>query len=118
MRFSLLGHRTSGAARAHLEQDFTEDAMSISIKKAALAGLTAVTLAASLCAPASAHDGAAVGAGIAAGILGGAMLGAAAANADHGPVYYDDGPTCWMERRPIYDEDGEFVGRRRVRVCR
>ena len=92
--------------------------MTFPIKKAALAALTAVALTASLSAPASAHDGAAVGAGIAAGILGGAMLGAAAANADRGPVYYEEAPHCWMERRPIYDEDGEFVGRRRVRVCR
>jgi hypothetical protein len=92
--------------------------MTFSLKKSALAALAALTLAAGVSAPASAHDGAAVGAGIAAGILGGAMLGAAAADANRGPAYYDDGPECWMERRPIYDEYGDFVGRRRVRVCR
>ena len=74
--------------------------MTLSIKKTALAALAVLGLAASLT-PASAHDGAAVGAGIAAGILGGAMLGAAAANADRGPVVYEDAPGCWMERRPV-----------------
>jgi hypothetical protein len=92
--------------------------MTLSIKKSMLATLAAVTLATSLSAPASANDGAAVGAGIAAGILGGAMLGAAAAGAvPPAPAYYD-GPECWMERRPMYDEYGNFIGRRRVRVCR
>ncbi|MCW2274656.1 hypothetical protein GJ654_11470 [Rhodoblastus acidophilus] len=92
--------------------------MTLSIKKTALAALAAATLATSLTAPAFANDGAAVGAGIAAGILGGAMLGAAAASAaPPAPAYYE-GPECWMERRPMYDEDGNFIGRRRVRVCR
>jgi hypothetical protein len=44
------------------------------------------------------------------------MLGAAAAGP--GPGYVEDAPDCWMERRPVYDDDGNFVGRRRVRVCR
>ncbi|MCW2284361.1 hypothetical protein M2323_002090 [Rhodoblastus acidophilus] len=92
--------------------------MTLSIKKTALATLAVATLVTSLSAPASANDGAAVGAGIAAGILGGAMIGAAAANAaPPAPVYYD-APECWMERRPMYDEFGNYIGRRRVRVCR
>ena len=37
----------------------------------------------------------------------------------NGP-YYGPGPggDCWLERRPIFDEYGNRVGRRRVRVCR
>jgi hypothetical protein len=93
--------------------------MTLSMKKTALAALTAVALVAGLSQPASAYcPGCWVGPGIAAGVIGGAMIGAAAANANRGPAYYDDGPDCWTERRPIYDEDGNFVGRRRVRVCR
>jgi hypothetical protein len=95
--------------------------MNISMQKTALAALTAFALIAGLAVPASAQHyrgGGDVGAGIAAGILGGAMLGAAAANAGPGPGYVEDAPDCWMERRPVYDDDGNFVGRRRVRVCR
>jgi hypothetical protein len=47
-------------------------------------------------------------------------VGAAAAGAANGP-YYGPGPgyggECWMERRPIVDEYGVVIGRRRVRVC-
>jgi len=92
--------------------------MTLSLKKTVFGAVAATLLAASLSAPASANDGAAVGAGIAAGLLGGAMIGAAAANADRGPVVYEDAPECWMERRPMYDEFGNYIGRRRVRVCR
>ncbi len=48
-------------------------------------------------------------AGIAAGVIGG-IAGAAAANNGY------DG-SCHFERRPIRNEDGDIVGRRRVRVC-
>jgi hypothetical protein len=46
-------------------------------------------------------------------------LGAAAAGAAQGPVYAAPGygGGCWVERRPIYDDWGNYVGRRRVRVC-
>jgi hypothetical protein len=70
-------------------------------------------------APASAND-AWVVPGVAAGILGGLALGSAAANANRG-AYYAPGPyyaDCWIESRPIYDEYGDYVGRRGVRVCR
>jgi hypothetical protein len=59
--------------------------------------------------------------GVAAGVIGGMALGAVAANPNRSPYYdgfgadYDD---CWVERRPVDDEYGEIIGRRRVRVCR
>jgi hypothetical protein len=95
--------------------------MNISFRNAALGALTAVALVAGLSQPAAAYcPGCFIGPGIAAGVIGGAMLGAAAANAGPGPVYYGDAPVgdCWVERRPVYDDDGNIVGRRRVRVCR
>ena len=64
---------------------------------------------------ASAHPAAA-----AVGIIGGVIgaMGAAAA-ADAGPVY---GPVpvyggCYWVRRPVYDDWGNYLGRRRMRVC-
>ena len=55
---------------------------------------------------------------VAAGVIGGLALGAAAASAAQGPGY-GPGPYggCWVERRPVYDDDGNYLGRRRVRVC-
>jgi len=45
-------------------------------------------------------------------------VGAAAANAANGPYYGPGpGPACWVEVRPVYDAYGNFIGRRRVRVC-
>jgi hypothetical protein len=89
-------------------------------KKTALAAVATLSLGLTLTStPASAND-AWIVPGVAAGVLGGLALGSAAANANRDPYYaaapdYDD---CWIERRPIYDEDGEVVGRRRMRVCR
>ena len=73
------------------------------------------------------------GSAVAAGILGGAvgvMVGAAAARAAPPPpievyerpepVYIEEAlppPECHMERRPVYDEDGDPAGSRPIRVC-
>ena len=70
------------------------------------------------------------GSAVAAGILGGAvgvMVGAAAAGAAQPPVVVYEEPTpvyveetppeCHMERQPVFDEDGNPAGSRRVRVC-
>jgi hypothetical protein len=70
-------------------------------------------------APASAND-AWIVPGVAAGVLGGLALGSVAATATREPYYAAPAPDygeCWIERRPVYDEDGDYVGRRRVRVC-
>ncbi len=94
--------------------------MILSWKRSAVAGIAALGVCFSLTStPASAND-AWIVPGVAAGVLGGLALGTAAANANREPYYalapdYDD---CWVERRPVYDEDGDFIGRRRVRVCR
>lgn len=100
--------------------------MTLSLKKTALGALAALTLGLSVATPASAqyyrggyYHGGGWGAGpaVAAGVLGGMALGAAAASAANGP-YYGPGPSeCWIERRPIVDEYGVVIGRRRVRVC-
>ncbi|MCC2097856.1 MAG: hypothetical protein KDJ29_13240 [Hyphomicrobiales bacterium] len=54
------------------------------------------------------------GAAIGLGILGLGLAGAAAA-ANSRPAY--EARECWWERRNIYNEYGDYVGRRRVRVC-
>lgn len=57
--------------------------------------------------------GAAVGLGVGAAALG--ILGAAAAaNSAPAPVY---GGGCYIVRQPMYDDFGNYLGRRRVRVC-
>ncbi|MEI2733520.1 MAG: hypothetical protein V9G24_01040 [Rhodoblastus sp.] len=57
--------------------------------------------------------GAAVGLGVGAAALG--ILGAAAAaNSAPAPVY---GGGCYFVRQPMYDDFGNYLGRRRVRVC-
>ncbi len=77
--------------------------------------------------PAQAGDnGGAIAAGVVGGLALGAIAGSAAANANNGygggyPAYgapqraYGGG--CYYERRPVYDDYGEMIGRRRVRVC-
>jgi hypothetical protein len=97
--------------------------MNTSWKKITIGALAAVTLGLAAATPASAqyYRGGGWGWGapaVAAGVVGGMALGAAAANAANGP-YYGPGPApaCWMEARPVYDEYGNFIGRRRVRVC-
>ncbi len=48
------------------------------------------------------------------GVIGGLAAGALIANAYAPPVAY---PACVLERQPLYDRFGGFVGYRRVRVC-
>jgi hypothetical protein len=51
------------------------------------------------------------------GLAGGLLLGAIVANANapsYAPDYVSD---CRRVRTPIYNEYGDFVGYRRVRVC-
>jgi hypothetical protein len=68
------------------------------------------------------------GSAVAAGLLGGAvgvMVGAAAARPAPPPVVVYERPApveyiepvCHMERQPVFDEDGNPAGSRRVRVC-
>ncbi len=94
--------------------------MNVSWKKVTVGALAALTLGLSLATPASAQyyrgGGWGPGPAVAAGVIGGMALGAAAAGAANGP-YYGPGPACWVERRPVYDEYGNFIGRRRMRVC-
>ncbi len=80
---------------------------------------------ASLAAPAPAHadsTGAAIAAGIGGAALGAIVGGALASpgqpvyGAAPAPVYVEE-PTCWTERRPVFDDDGEVVGYRPRRVC-
>lgn len=77
--------------------------------------------------------GGAVAAGVIGGLAVGAIAGSALSNANQGygyggpgygaPAYaiappqpvYDGG--CYFARQPVYDEDGEVIGHRRVRVC-
>lgn len=53
------------------------------------------------------------GAAIGLGILGAAAIAGAASR----PYYDGDYGDCWVERRPIYNNWGEYVGSRRIRVC-
>lgn len=56
--------------------------------------------------------GAAIGLGVGAATLG--ILGAAAAaGAADAPVYGG----CYIVRQPVYDDWGNYLGRRRMRVC-
>lgn len=106
------------------------------LRKSLVGGAAALTLVgavASSTAPALARQGGAVAAGVIGGLALGAIAGSAAANANrygaYGPGYgpaYDEGPAyadpgygggCYFTRQPVYDEYGEVVGHRRVRVC-
>ena len=61
-------------------------------------------------------SGAAIGLGVGAAALG--ILGAAAAaNAHPAPAPVYDAGECYWVRRPMYDDWGNYIGRRRVRVC-
>jgi hypothetical protein len=74
--------------------------------------------------PASADAGSAVAAGLLGGAVG-VMVGAAAARPAPPPVVVYERPApveyiepvCHMERQPVFDEDGNPAGSRRVRVC-
>jgi hypothetical protein len=98
--------------------------MNVSWKKFTLGALAALTLGLSIATPASAQyyrgGGWNPGAAAAVGVLGGLALGAAAAGAAQGPYYGPGpgpGPDCWIERRAVFDENGDYIGRRRIRVC-
>jgi hypothetical protein len=100
--------------------------MTISLKSTAIAALAALSVSAAFATPAAAWcngwgcgGGYNAGPAVAAGVLGGMALGAAAAGAAQGPVYAAPGygGGCWVERRPVYDDWGNYIGRRRVRVC-
>ena len=90
-----------------------------------IAGLAVLSVIAAT--PAQAHDGGAVAAGVVGGLALGAIAGSAAANAGgynngyYAPAYAAPRPYygggCYLQRQPVYDEDGYVVGHRRVRVC-
>ena len=103
--------------------------MTSSLKsRIAAGGLAAVMAVGTLAmsAPAEARNGGAIAAGVVGGLALGAIAGSAAANSGYGynngyapapayaPVY---GGGCYLQRQPVYDEDGYVVGHRRVRVC-
>lgn len=86
------------------------------------AALAIGVLAAAPAAPARADS---AGPAIAAGIGGfalGAIAGGALAQSRppivyEEPVYVAPPPRCWVERRPIFDEDGYQIGFRPRRFC-
>ena len=96
-------------------------------KKVLIGGTTAAMLAGAVAAssvPAQAQwhrNGGAVAAGVLGGLAVGAIAGSVAANANGYPAYAAPAPVygggCYLERRPVYDEYGEVIGHRRVRVC-
>ncbi|MGP0105462.1 hypothetical protein [Rhodoblastus sp.] len=97
--------------------------MSIPMKKVAIGLVAALSLTPIATRPAAAWctgwgcGGGNAGGAAAAGLIGGLALGAAIANSNQ-PAYVapvDGG--CWLERRPVYDQWGNYIGRRRVRVC-
>jgi hypothetical protein len=61
--------------------------------------------------------GAAIAGGIIAGVFGGAILGSSAnANAGYVEVAPSYG-SCWLVKRPVYNQWGDCMGYRRIRVC-
>jgi hypothetical protein len=104
-----------------------ESEMTISLKQTAIAAVAALSLGSAFSTPAAAWcNGWGCGGGwgpapgaVAAGVIGGMALGAAAASAANAP-YAAPAPAyggCWLERRPVYDAYGNYIGRRRVQVC-
>jgi hypothetical protein len=100
--------------------------MSIPVKKIVIGAVAALSLSSAFSSPASAWcngwgcGGDNAGGAAAAGLIGGLALGAVIANANQPRYYYATpayGGGCWIERRPVYDEWGNFIGRRRVRIC-
>lgn len=98
------------------------------LTKILVGGTAVLALASETTVPVQAREGGAIAAGVLGGLAVGAIAGSAAANANGGyyggnsyaPAYapapaYRGG--CYYTRQPVYDEDGEVVGRRRVRVC-
>ena len=100
--------------------------MSIPVKKIVIAAVAALSLSSAFSSPASAWcngwgcGGGDAGGAAAAGLIGGLALGAVIANANQPRYYYAQpvyGGGCWIERRAVYDEWGNYIGRRRVRIC-
>lgn len=98
------------------------------LTKILVGGTAVLALAGATTAPVAARQGGAIAAGVLGGLAVGAIAGSAAANSNNG--YYGGGPAyapayaapaygggCYFTRQPVYDEDGEVVGHRRVRVC-
>ena len=96
-------------------------------RKVAVAALLATTFGVSVAATSTPAAARGWGAPVAAGIIGGLALGAIAASANAhayypppaayyppAPAYY---PVCQRENQPTYDQWGNFVGWRPVRVC-
>ena len=96
-----------------------------SFPKALAVGAALLTLSGAVATsstPAQARDGGAIAAGVLGGLAVGAIAGSAASNSNgyyrggYAPApAYDGG--CYFERRPVYDDYGEVIGHRRVRVC-
>ena len=83
---------------------------------AALSIGAAVTMSAGTAEAKGGRNGAFFG-GVVAGLVGGALLGGIA-NANAG--YVEVAPaygSCWLEKRPVYNQWGDFMGYRRIRVC-
>jgi hypothetical protein len=102
-----------------------ENTMSIPVKKIVIGAVVALSLGSAYSTPAAAWcngwgcGGYDNGGAAAAGLIGGLALGAAIANSQQ-PHYYYAQPAyggCWFERRAVYDQWGNFIGRRRVRIC-
>lgn len=100
--------------------------MTSMIKKAVIGGIASIALVGAVATPASAGNGGAVAAGVVGGLALGAIAGSAAANNGYNNGYYAPaygpppavyGGGCYFQRRPVYDEYGEVVGHRRIRVC-
>lgn len=103
--------------------------MTSGFTKALVNGVAGLALVAAVAAtPAQAHDGGAIAAGVVGGLALGAIAGSAAANSNgynngyYAPAYaaprpYYNNGGCYLQRQPVYDEDGYVVGHRRVRVC-
>lgn len=88
-----------------------------SLTAACAAGMVAVSLIAASV-PAQAHDDGAIAAGVIGGLALGAIAGSAAPAYGYGypppPPAYGG---CYLTRQPIYDDYGNFIRYRRVRVC-
>ncbi len=101
-----------------------------SLKKMAIGATVLATIAGTAVVPAQAREGGAIAAGVIGGLALGAIAGSAAANNGYYNNGYPPPPAyaqpvygapayggCYFARQPVYDEDGDLVGHRRVRVC-
>jgi hypothetical protein len=120
-----LSLETKAAWRRYMElRQAKERAVSLFLSKGLIGGIAALSLVGALstsAVSASAADGGAIAAGVVGGLALGAIAGSAAANNGYRPYPAYGGPAygggCYFRRQPVYDEYGEVIGRRRVRVC-